>query len=175
MFGRKKIGRKKFGGGENGGREGRGSFLLVFTNQKKAGMMVFRTPVSAKRVAGGGPGGREPPPVRPTNFFFSVSLKKLSVDLIICLAIKFWMVYKRWFPLTCGEVRVICIASRNRLHSRPFFFASLLDFETILGGLGKPKCRSKSILERLFSDVCFNCVSASFGGRFLEGRTFKNQ
>ena len=94
-------------------------------------------------------------------------------DLIICVAI--WTLYRRRLPLTSDDLLTICIASRNRLRPRPRFFASRLDFGAILEGFRKLKWRSKSILERYFSDVFFNCVSASFLDRFLEGRTSKNQ
>ncbi len=54
--------------------------------------------------------------------------------------------------------------------------ASLLKEENAdFVGFRKLKWRSKSILEKYFSDVFFNCVSASFLDRFLEGRTSKNQ
>ena len=80
-----------------------------------------------------------------------------------------------FLPMLCDDLRASCIASRNRLRPRLRVFASRVDFGAILKGLGKPKRRSKSILGRFVSDVFFNCASASFWGRFLEGRTFKNQ
>ena len=47
-------------------------------------------------------------------------------DLIICIAI--WTLYKRCLPLTSGEVRVISIASRNRLRSTSLCKAFCGDF-----------------------------------------------
>ena len=53
--------------------------------------------------------------------------------------------------------------------SKTLFWASLVDFGAILGGLGRPKRKSKSILESFFSDVFSNRVWASFWDRFLDG------
>ena len=40
-------------------------------------------------------------------------------DLIRCLAV--WTLYKRWFPLTFVDFRVVSIASRNRLRLASHF------------------------------------------------------
>ena len=59
--------------------------------------------------------------------------------------------------------------------SKPPFFRVPGRFWSDFGRFRRLKWRSKSILKRYFSDVFFNCVSASFLDRFLEGRTSKNQ
>ena len=80
--------------------------------------------------------------------------------------------------LTCG---VGCVeGAPGPVREFRFFFESMLEATFFaLGGIledfGRPKWRSKSILEKFFLDVFVNCVLASFLNRFLEGRTFKNQ
>ena len=66
-------------------------------------------------------------------------------DLIICIAI--WTLYKLCHPLTCDEVRVISIASLNKLR-----FTSL--WGNILKGFGKPNGFPNSIFEA-FSSMLF--------------------
>ena len=65
-----------------------------------------------------------------------------GVDLIICKAIL--AIQKSRASLTCDDARALCMASPNRLRSRPRVFASRIDFGEILGRLGKPKWTPKS-------------------------------
>ena len=67
-------------------------------------------------------------------------------DLIICIAI--WTLYKLWDPLVCDEVRVISIASLNKLR-----FTSLLG--PIFKDFGRPNGFPNSIFEAFFSMLFF--------------------
>ena len=67
-------------------------------------------------------------------------------DLIICIAI--WTHYKLWPPLVCDELRVISIASQNKLR-----FTSLLGL--IFKDFGKPNGFPNSIFEAFFSMLFF--------------------
>ena len=65
------------------------------------------------------------------------------------------------------------------LFSKLFFEGVLLrffffNFWQILGGLGRPTWKPKSIFWRFFFDAFFECISASFLGRFSEARNLKN-
>ena len=55
-------------------------------------------------------------------------------DLIICVAI--WTLYKRRPPLLSDDLRVRCIASRNRLRFASLRGAIFRDFGAIFGGFG---------------------------------------
>ena len=68
-------------------------------------------------------------------------------DLIICIAI--WTLYKLWRPLISDEVRVISIASLNKLR-----FTSLLG--PIFKDFGRPNGFPNSIFEAFFSMLFFN-------------------
>ena len=61
--------------------------------------------------------------------------------LIICIAI--WTLYKLGGLSTCGEVREVPIASRNKLRSASLWQAIFKDFGPILGGFEEPKLRPK--------------------------------
>ena len=69
-----------------------------------------------------------------------------GVDLIICIAI--WMLYKLCRPLTSDELRVVSIASQNKLR-----FTSLLG--PIFKDFGRPNGFPNSIFEAFFSMLFF--------------------
>ena len=64
----------------------------------------------------------------------------------------------------------------SHFHSffRRRFFSFFFDVGSILGGLGRPKRRPKSIFRKLFCDAFFECVSASISGRFWEAPNPEN-
>ena len=74
-------------------------------------------------------------------------------DLIICLAI--WTLYKRWFPLVSDDLRVSCIASRNRLRSASLFGTMFEDF-------GGRNGRQNSTFEVFFPMVFSNAFLHQF-------------
>ena len=73
-------------------------------------------------------------------------------DLIICVARL--VVQKLCPPLVCDEVRVVCIASRNRLRSTSLF-------EAIFEVFGGQNGGQNSIFGLFFFDVIFECVFTS--------------
>ena len=93
-------------------------------------------------------------------------------DLIICLAI--WTLYKRWVPLTCGDLLAISIASRNRLRSTSLLEGILKVFGAILGGFRRPKRMPDMVFRRFFGDAFFDRVLASIFHGFLEARNLEN-
>ena len=93
-------------------------------------------------------------------------------DLIICTAI--WMLYKRCLPLPSAELRVISIASLNKLRSSSLLEGIFKVLGAISGRFGRPKWRPKSIVARFFCNVFFEGVLAFILGHFLEGQTMKN-
>ena len=70
--------------------------------------------------------------------------------------------------------------ARGSLRGWSLFFGSMLeaiffDLGAILGGLGRPKWRSKSIFEKLFGSFFSHAISASILDRFLEAPNPKNR
>ena len=87
-------------------------------------------------------------------------------DLIICVA--FWTLYKRRFPLLCDDFRAGCIASRNKLLSRPHLFASPLDFGGFWGGFGRRKWTWNCIFQRYFAAPLPSVLLNRIFGDFLK-------
>ena len=80
-------------------------------------------------------------------------------DLIICVAI--WTLYKRRPPLVCDDLRAISIASRNKLPSRPYLFASQLDFGGFWGRFWEFQMQVEIDIWEVFRDAFAECILES--------------